>query len=637
MEGHMPKTTEIPRPPVRKLRVFANDPSLRTDLEKRTINSVEVEIPWEKIKVKESGPFEARYVDGPLEGPVGEYLEIIDYDPASDSFYEPVNLNDPYLLVQNGLAPSDGNPQFHQQMTYAVALKTIKIFERALGRLVLWSPNRQEREGHIEDMYVPRLRIYPHALREPNAFYSPGKKALLLGYFNAVSDATGNHLPGGIVFTCLSQDIIVHELSHAILDGLHRRFTEDSNPDVLAFHEAFADIVAIFQHFTYPDIVKHEIARTRGRLETDNLLAQLAREFGLAIGRSEALRCAIGKKADPTLIEKTFEPHARGAILVAAVFDSFLAIYRIRTHDLIRLATGGTGILKEGAIHPDLVNRLAREASKTAGHILNMCIRALDYLPPVDVTFGDYLRALITADTDLVPDDSLGYRVAVIEAFRRRGIYPRDVRSLAEESLVWDGPAKDRTSQKRYTEFIGEIKGKVANWDLYIDREELFIQMKVACRETHGIIKKTWEAKKKSLKGLHIEHEDDLFEVHSIRPVRRIGPDGQMLADLLIEITQKRPGFADKPFGGLGPADRKNAEFWYRGGCTILIDMRTGQLRYCIYKDIDSHYRYKRQQEYHGSRSELGAFRNPYGSELAASVEDNLFQLLHRYSRTEEL
>lgn len=633
----MPKTTEIPRPPVRKLRIFAFDPSLQTDLEKRTINSVEVEIPWEKIKVKETGPFEARYIDGPLEGPVGEYLEVIDYDPASDAFYEPVNLNDPYLLVQNGLAPSDGNPQFHQQMVYAVTLKTIKIFERALGRLLLWSPNRQERNGQIEDIYVPRLRVYPHALREPNAFYSPRKKALLLGYFNAVSDATGDHLPGGIVFTSLSQDIIVHELSHAILDGLHRRFTEDSNPDVLAFHEAFADIVAIFQHFTYPDIVKHEIARTRGSLETDNLLAQLAREFGMAIGRSQALRNAIGEKADPNLIDKTFEPHARGAILVAAVFDSFLAIYHIRTRDLVRLATGGTEVLKEGAIHPDLVNRLAKEASKTAGHILNMCIRALDYLPPVDVTFGDYLRALITADTDLVPDDSLGYRVAVIEAFRRRGIYPRDVRSLSEESLVWDGPAKDRTSQRRYTEFIGEIKGKVANWDLYIDREELFHQMKAVRQEAHGVIKKTWEAKKKSLKGLHIEHEDDLFEVHSIRPVRRIGPDGQMLADLLIEITQKRPGFADRPFGGLRPADRKNAEFWFRGGCTILIDMRTGQLRYCIYKDIDSHYRYKRQQEYHKGRTELGAFRNPYGSEPAASAEDNLFQLLHRYSRTEEL
>ena len=83
-------------------------------------------------------------------------------------------------------------------------------------------------------------------------------------------------------------------------------------------------------------------------------------------------------------------------------------------------------MLPDGDIHPDLVNRLAAEAAKSAGHILTMCIRALDYIPPVDLTFGEYLRALITADYDLVRDDDRGYRVAVIDAFRT-GAYPSDV------------------------------------------------------------------------------------------------------------------------------------------------------------------------------------------------------------------
>ena len=68
----------------------------------------------------------------------------------------------------------------------------------------------------------------------------------------------------------------------------------------------------------------------------------------------------------PDEYEKTTESHARGAILVAAVFDAFLLIYERRTADLLRLATGGSGILQPGAIHPDLVNRLAGEASKAA-------------------------------------------------------------------------------------------------------------------------------------------------------------------------------------------------------------------------------------------------------------------------------
>ena len=56
-------------------------------------------------------------------------------------------------------------------------------------------------------------------------------------------------------FCAVSHDIIAHETTHALLDGLHRRYQEATNPDVLAFHEAFADIVAIFQHFTMPEAI----------------------------------------------------------------------------------------------------------------------------------------------------------------------------------------------------------------------------------------------------------------------------------------------------------------------------------------------------------------------------------------------
>src|SRR4029453_14676322 len=99
------------------------------------------------------------------------------------------------------------------------------------------------------------------------------------------------------------------------------------------------------------------------------------------------------------------------------------------------LYTGGTGVLPSGAVHPDLVNRLAEEESKSASHVLGMCIRALDYLPPVDVTFFEYLRAIITADFDTVRDDRLNYRVAVGARFRRRGIYPLNIGAPSRNTL----------------------------------------------------------------------------------------------------------------------------------------------------------------------------------------------------------
>ena len=51
------------------------------------------------------------------------------------------------------------NPQFHRQMVYAVAMRTIQHFEEALGRVALWSPRRVERNGaFVREDYVQRLK-----------------------------------------------------------------------------------------------------------------------------------------------------------------------------------------------------------------------------------------------------------------------------------------------------------------------------------------------------------------------------------------------------------------------------------------------------------------------------------------------
>ena len=45
----------------------------------------------------------------------------------------------------------------------------------------------------------------------------------------------------------------------------------------------------------------------------------------------------------------------------------------------------------------------------------------------------------MTADFELAPRDLYGHALTV-EAFRRRGIHPEGVNSLAEVSLLWDPP-----------------------------------------------------------------------------------------------------------------------------------------------------------------------------------------------------
>ena len=312
-------------------------------------------------------------------GPIGEYLEVIDVDPASGCFYEPVDLDDPNVLAQSGLAPSEGTPQFHQQMVYAVASLTIRNFERALGRRCLWRPGPPPPGAHPKNdsVFVSRLRVYPHALREANAYYSPQRIALLFGYFKAIGDDPGDHVPGGMVFTCLSHDIIAHETTHALLDGMHRNFLKPTNPDVRAFHEALRRHRRVAAALHVPG---HPAARDRQHARRP---AKPGEPAGTAcrpvrtIHADCAARCATPSatidpatntwrphQPDPAEYDSTTQPHARGAILVAAVFEAFLNIYTRRSADLVRLASGGTGVLRPGALHPDLVARLADEAAK---------------------------------------------------------------------------------------------------------------------------------------------------------------------------------------------------------------------------------------------------------------------------------
>ena len=212
-----PRARFVPtNPPFRRLRGFALDPSLSTELDTAPISQITFKVPWEAL----------------TPGPVGEYLEIVDFDPGSDCFYEPVNLDKPVLLAQDGLAPSEGTPQFHQQMVYAVASLTIQNFESALGRRILWRPGPAADPSNPKDdsVFIQRLRIYPHGLRERNAYYSPQKIALLFGYFKASDDTPGDHMPGEMVFSCLSHDIVAHETTHALLDGMNRCFLESDEP-----------------------------------------------------------------------------------------------------------------------------------------------------------------------------------------------------------------------------------------------------------------------------------------------------------------------------------------------------------------------------------------------------------------------
>jgi hypothetical protein len=545
-------THSVPPPLHRPLKIFAFDPMRG----RAPLNTLTLEVANESL----------------LPGPQGARIRVVDYDGGNRQFYEPVDLNDPAILMQGGLEPTESDPRFHQQMVYAVAAKVLENFDKALGRRIVFKGNR-------------RLTLLPHAFREANAFYDPRRWAINFGYFTADRRNPGENLPGQTVFTCLSHDIITHEVTHALVHRLRGYFLEPTNDDVFAFHEGFSDIVAIFQHFTFEAVLRDMIQRTHTNLRSPTELVKLASQFGYATGRGDALRSALDEDApDPKLYENVSEPHERGSILVAAVFDAFFATYQRRIQDLLRIATGGTGRLPEGELHPDLVTRIAREASRAADSILTMCIRAFEYLPPVDIRFGDYLRALVTSDYDLVAEEGFDQRHAMIEAFRLRGIYPDYVPSLAEDSLLWERP--DDRIGKIPQDGIPQIMQETArsfrrrsaelgtDGDGFLNRGDT--NALIALGERRIIVKNLLSWAHKNAKYLDLDGEKKIRPL-GFHSVFRVAPNGQLQVEVVAQFGQIERTVGNPDYGGLP----------VRGGTTV-IAAADGTVRYVISKPLCS-------------------------------------------------
>jgi hypothetical protein len=556
----------VPTPVSRQLQVYAVDPSSG----KAADNEITVSVPWEPL----------------AEGPTGRKVAVIDYDAGNKCYYPPVNLDDPLLLVNDGFDPSESDPRFHQQMVYAIVSRTIHMFEVALGREIHW--RRADRYGDAQDHALSKtddirvLKLYPHAIQQANAYYSPQAHGILFGYFTAGKTGQGRNLPGQLVFTCLSQDIIAHEVTHAVIDGIRTYFMESTNPDVLAFHEGFADLCALFSHFSQHDSLLETIRRTGGLLyETEgasiappngtakpgqpadsagrdkekaaisaqlrriNPLIQLAIQFGHARGDKFGLRSALETPPNSDDIHrKVNDCHFRGSILVAAVFDAFFTVYMERADDLFRIYRA-TGIPRNDQQNLDLpgpmAELLADYACDTAVLFFQLCARAIDYCPPIDLTFGDFLRALITVSKDLDPVDNYGVRDALMEAFRLRGIYSESASFYSEDALCWPTDCD-----------LPPIAGLLFGSPNGLTTDE---------KNDNGDVLRAWAKKNRTALGL----DPNLpVRVPSFHPVFRSKSNGRMRVEMVVEVIQAREANFD-------PEAPEAGSFPFRAGVTLII------------------------------------------------------------------
>lgn len=469
----------------RKLTIIAQDPVVKNS-EGRILRA-KVEIPREKL-----GP-----------GPTGYRVCVIDYDASQRILYKPKVIpdnRDPYDGVPDSVLLND--PGFHSQNVYAIIMRLLYRFEQALGRRISWGFSSQQ------------LNVIPHGIAEANAFYSDDYQGLVFGYFPG-------SIAGEVVFSCLSHDIIVHEASHALLDGLRESYTAPSHPDQEGFHEGFADIVTILSIFGLRDVVGSLLAKDSSDkefIETSELhssklrnsvLLGLAEQFGreLSQGRADCLRRAVGRKPRKGILEepKFEESHFRGEILSAAVLNSFIDVWRAR------LETWLPSLDRKVPI-----DKVTEDAGDAANQLLNICIRALDYCPVVDISFSDFLTSLLTADHELLPQDGkYKYRDILRKQFGLWNIFP--LANLEESRRI--GSPQERGIHPRVDSALHLDYDCVHRESLEKDHNEVFRFL--------------WENRE----ALEI-YEDAHTWVISLRPCIRTAADGFILKETVSEYRQ---------------------------------------------------------------------------------------------------
>ncbi|HUE87083.1 MAG TPA: hypothetical protein VMO26_13490 [Vicinamibacterales bacterium] len=391
------------------------------------------------------------------DGPSNARVAVIDRDPARGEVRPGAaflargvgKTVSRYDLGRNELGP-ESKPEafefdaFFQVSPFATVLKTLDFFEdpQLLGRRVTWA------------FPSPQLLIVPRAGVMANAFYERQTNSLEFYYHEAAA--------GHTVYTALSHDIVVHEATHAILDGLAPDLLDAILPQSLALHEAIADLSAISQTLLNEMVVWSIENISPSGIEAREALSRVAEEFGSSRQGESANFLRRLKNT------RTLDPNDSGR-------DEFGTPNRPDPTDLHALSQVLSGALyavfekRLAATHRKERNGLPRSLDElvlpAARRVARVTFRALDYLPPGEVSFADYGRAFLAAAaaTYRRPEQEQNW---LREEFVRRGIVESvaelDVATASKERLTGidlSAIVEDEAAARRFAEDHRELLG----------------------------------------------------------------------------------------------------------------------------------------------------------------------------------
>jgi hypothetical protein len=335
-----------------------------------------------------------------------------------------------HVTALGSIAPDD---QFMKESLFGSVLRTIGFIQDAavLGREIEWAfPGKQ-------------LLLVPRAAEMDNAFYHRDSHSLQF-YYGAKEDGT-------TVYSGLSQDIIVHETAHAIIDGIAPDLYDAISPESLAIHEGLADLTAAMVSIRNRDITgKRGQAINTKEYHESSRFTRIAEEFGRWRGHGNSLRDICNTKSlDPRAAEDcridSTSPHSTSQVLSGLLFAVFSAVFKAAARDLA---------VKRKTKDPIEYIGLARQLGYASNRTLGLAYRGLDWLPPGDASIADFVAAMLAADLHFLPVDQRARRVVAKEA-RLRKIPLAPPVEFVKRVRIPGNAAERRMFVDRYREVFG--------------------------------------------------------------------------------------------------------------------------------------------------------------------------------------
>ena len=344
-----------------KLPVHFKDPQLAAELEEKGLNKAFPAM-WEPDLT--DGPTSSRFC-----------VDAVDGKPARwDTKARQFTDTDGQAISADRM----DRREYRQASTWAVLQNTLEQVEDqfGMGRRVEWA-------------FDGPLQVSFPAGIQGNAYY------LSSGRLDFYSYPAGDT----IMHSCLSSDIVNHELGHAILDGTRPRFMGTEQHEIDAFHESFGDILALLIALRDNSFRKRIGELTEGDL-TDNLASDMARQFGRSTRTQPHLRSAVSTLTMANMAGQNY--HDASQILTAAVFS-----YLVRLAARHRKESGDS---------------VAESLWRALRRVQATFLQAVDLLPPIAPTFADLGTAMVRMTMIYDPQDEDGYAAMLREGFDARGI-----------------------------------------------------------------------------------------------------------------------------------------------------------------------------------------------------------------------